>query len=217
SELTTYLSKTEHKQLAIVRFESVFSEQISKTLNGIELSNKKPSILAETYKQIGNNDYKTIILKLKKAGVDMVFLDMVATDPLTFINQARQLSFSPKIITHAGIEGPLSMKGVDTSIFDGVIVLNWNASSDAFMSKFEAKYKLTPTNSANRAYDAVYLLSMAIVDAKSDKAGIVSALESETFNTPNGPFKFTPEHAAGNTLVQIVEIKGGKYVPWSVK
>lgn len=215
SELTNYLAQVDHKQLAIVRFESVFSEQISRTLNDIELSLKKPAIITETYKQIGNNDYKTIILKLKKAGADIVFLDMVATDPLTFVNQAKQLGYSPKIITHAGIEGPLAMKGVDTSIFDGIVVLDWNASSDVFKSKFEAKYKLVPTNSANRAYDAVYILSKAVADANSDKARIVSSLESQTFVTPNGPFKFTPEHAAGKTPVQIVEIKGGKYVLWT--
>ncbi len=202
-----YLKATEHKQMAIVRFDSSFSESIKNTLNEMEVGMGNKPIISETYKQIGNNDFKTVILKLKQAKVDMVFLDMISIDPVTFVTQAKQLGFSPKIITHVGIQDALSMKEVDHKIFDGVVSINWNVSPKSFIEKFNSAYNINPDKSANRAYDSLYILAQAIAEKGSD--ALVNVLESKKFTTPNGEFKFNDNHAAANTEIRVEVVKDG--------
>lgn len=206
-----YLKNTEYTQLGIVRFESSFAESIQNTLNDMQKEMGKKPIISETYKQIGNNDFKTIILKMKQAKADLVFLDMIGPDPVTFVNQAKQLGYNPKIITHVGIQDALAMKDVDPNMFNGVYSINWNVSPESFVQKFEAKYGVMPDKSANRAYDAVYVLAQAISKSK-DSVELAKKLETMTFTTPNGDFKFNANHAADSTEVLIQKIEGGKLV-----
>lgn len=209
----SYLEQEEYTQLGILRFESSFAEQIQNTLNDIQTELGKKPIVSETYKQIGNNDFKTQILKLKQAKADLVFLDMIGPDPLTFMQQAKALQYNPKIITHIGLQDALSMEGVDPNVFNGAVLINWNASPAGFAQKFEAEYGIKPDKSTDKAYDAIYVLSQAISKAESNE-DVAKILGSETFQTPNGEFKFNENHAAENTTVLIQVVKDGKLVEW---
>ncbi|MEK7095654.1 MAG: ABC transporter substrate-binding protein [Patescibacteria group bacterium] len=211
-----YFKTAEYTQLGILRFESAFAEEIQNTLNTMQVEMGKKPIVAETYKQIGNNDFKTQILKLKQAKVDLVFLDMIGPDPVTFVNQASQLKYFPKIITHIGIQDALAMKEVDPKMFDGAVLINWNFSPAPFITKFETAYGMKPDKSANRAYDAVYVLTQAIPKVK-EGTDLARVLESETFVTPNEQFKFNANHSAVSTPVLIQTIKEGQLVEWEGK
>ncbi|MEN9524167.1 MAG: leucine-, isoleucine, valine-, threonine-, and alanine-binding protein BraC [Candidatus Parcubacteria bacterium] len=210
----TYLSTTTYKQLGIVRFESSFAEQIEKTLNDIQIELGKKPLISETYKQIGNNDFRTQILKLKQSGVDLVFLDMIAIDPYTFVTQAKQLGYNPKIITHVGLQDALSVPDVDPKVFNGVVSVNWNVSTDDFIKRFNDAYGIKPDKSANRAYDAVYILVDALTMIKKDKSKLVSTLETVNFTTPNGSFAFNKNHSAVTTQVRLDIVKDGKFETW---
>ena len=207
----SYLQTTDYNKLGILRFESSFAEQIQSTLGDIQTELGKPAIVFETYKQIGNNDFKTQILKLKQAQADLVFLDMIGPDPVTFTSQAKALGYTPKIISHIGLQDALSMTDVDPNIFNGVVLINWNASPEVFATKFEAKYGIKPDKSADKAYDAVYVLAQAIAES-SNTSDVASKLESELFTTPNGEFSFSPEHSAKSTAVLIQKVVNGKLV-----
>lgn len=209
----SYLSETPYQQLGILRFESSFGESIQRTLNELQAELGKKPIIAETYKEIGNNDFRTQILKLKQAKVDLIFLDMVAIDPLTFVSQARQLGYEPKIITHVGIQDTLAIKGADAKMFEGIVVINWDVTTEEFADKFEKAYGVRPDKSANRAYDAVYVLAEAISKART-RDEIPRVMESQTFTTPNGVFGFNKDHAAALTEVEIQVVRDGKLVPW---
>lgn len=210
--LTGYLATAKYNQLGILRFESAFAEQEERTLNAIQKDLGKKPIVSETYKQIGNNDYKTQILKMKKAGVDLIFLDMVATDPITFINQAKQLDYHPMILTHDGIKDSLNVKDAPIKDFEGAIVLTWNVAPESFEKKFMEAYGVIQDNSANRAYEAVYVIAQAAVEAKT-KSEIAGILESKKFTTPNGEFYFNKDHAAASTPVSLKVVRNGKLVP----
>ncbi len=215
-EFEKYLAKEKYTNLAIVRFESAFGEEITKTLNTIQTKLGKPTVIDETYKQIGNNDFKTVILKLKQAKVDIVFLDMIATDPITFVTQAKQLGFTGKILTHIGIQTATAIPGTDPNIFNGMIVLNWDVVTSDFDAKFHAKYNKDPLNSVNRAYDEVFILAEAVSKAKT-KAEVSKILEITEFTTPNGTFKFTADHSAANTPVRLEIFEKGKLIPYVAK
>lgn len=211
-----YFKKEQYSQLGIVRFESSFAESIEKTLDTMQAEMGKKPIISETYKQIGNNDFKTQILKLKQAKVDLVFLDMIGPDPITFVQQANALGFKPKYITHIGIQDALSTKGVDANIFNDTVLINWNFSPPSFAEKFVKKYGIQPDKSADRAYDAVYVLAQAIAQTPAG-ADVATTLEQGTFVTPNTSFKFNANHAADTTRVLIQIIKEGKLMEYTVK
>ncbi len=215
-EFEKYLSKETYTKLAVVRFESAFGEEITKTLNTIQTKLGKPAVIDETYKQIGNNDFKTVIAKLKQANVDIVFLDMIATDPITFVTQAKQLGFKGKILSHIGIETATAIPGTDPNMFNGMVVLNWDVVTSDFHTRFLAKYNKNPINSVNRAYDQIYILAEAISKAKT-KDEIAMILETTEFTTPNGVFKFTADHSAANTPVRLEIFEKGKLIPYVPK
>ncbi len=210
--LSDYLKTTKFNQLGILRYESAFAEQEERSLTAMLKELGRKPLISETYKQIGNNDYKTQILKMKKAGVDLIFLDMVATDPITFINQARQLDYHPMILTHDGIKDSLNVKDAPLKDFEGTVVLTWNVAPESFEKKFTDAYGVQQDNSANRAYEAVYVIAQAASEAKI-KSEIPSILESTKFTTPNGEFYFNKDHAAASTPVSLKVIKSGKLVP----
>ncbi len=193
-----YLRTEEYSKIGILRYPSVFGEVFAEELD---------ASVDETYAEIGNNDFRTQILKLKSAGVDLVFLDMVANDPELFLKQSRELGYSPKIITHVGIKQAVGATA-DVSQFEGIVVLDWNVSPDAFVKKFTDAYGVAPDNSANRAYDAVYVLAETVA-AGGD---VAKYMEEHTFTTPNGTVDFDNTHAASAMPVVLERIEGGKLV-----
>lgn len=209
--LKKYLENEKYEQLGILRFESSFAEQIQTSLNDVQKEMGKKPIISETYKQIGNNDFKTQILKLKNSKVDLVFLDMIGPDPVTFINQSRQLGYSPKIITHIGIQDALAMKDIDQKILEGIVLINWNESPSVFKDKFTKEYGIIPDKSANRAYDAVYVLSEAVSKATSSES-LPYTLRTKEYMTPNGSFGFNANNSAKDTPILIQKIKDGRFV-----
>ncbi|MBI4087119.1 ABC transporter substrate-binding protein [Candidatus Kaiserbacteria bacterium] len=206
-----YLKETEYDQLGIVRFESAFGEEIEKTLNAMQSEMGKKSLISETYQRIGNADFKTTILKLKEAKVDMIFLDTVATDTITFVTQAKQLDYTPQIITHFDVEDTVKIQGVDTSLFEGIVLINWGFAPTSFAEKFKKEYGIEAGKAADRAYDAVYVLAHAIAKTPN-LSDLPKTLESQSFKTPNVEFGFNPNHAAATTPVVVQMIKDGTVV-----
>jgi branched-chain amino acid transport system substrate-binding protein len=206
------LGEDSYKQFGVVRFDSAFSEEIVRNVEGMLATHGKSPVVVETYKQLGGNDFRTTILKLQESGVDMVFLDMIGTDTGVFLKQAKELGYAPRMIAHVGLVDSLRSEQFEPSLFEGVTVLDWNESPAGFREKFEAEYGVQPTNSANRAYDAVKVLATAIAEVGDDREAIVQYLETHTVETPNGDFQFTAEHAAESTPVAIRVVRGGELV-----
>ena len=209
--LQPYMAAHPYKQLAVIHLQSGFGAEIAKTLGGINQNLGKPAMIEEIYQEIGGNDFRTMILKLKSAGVDVVYVDAVDPDILTFVNQAKQLGFAPRIMMETAVKDTLATPGVNRSLLNGIIVLDWDIMPSSFAQKFEALYHRAPDNSANRAYDATYILADAVAK-NNGGTGLASVLEATQFTTPNGPFSFTSDHAASSTPVAIEAINNGQLI-----
>lgn len=208
-----FLRATNYKQMGILRFPSSFGESITKTFDAMQQELGKKPLVVETYNTFGNNDFRTQIIKLKKAGVDLLFLDMITNDPVMFVKQAKTLNYNPTLLSHNGFKDAYMLKDVDQSIFNGLVMIDWNVAPEEFVTKFTQEFGTEPDKSANRAYDAVYVLANAIAKAKN-KQDVPNVLINERFTTPNGPFSFTANHAAANTEASILIVEKGKLVPW---
>jgi ABC-type branched-subunit amino acid transport system substrate-binding protein len=204
------------KKLAVVHFKSTFGNEIANTLNTVvkEVANQS-GIVNEEYTKIGGNDFRTMIIKLKSQKVDTVFLDMVGDDPLNFLVQSKQLSFKPKFISYNGITDAFANEK-DKSLLEGVVVLNWEVSSPAFIELYKSAYGVDPTKSADKYFDSVYVLAQSITHS-SDLPGVAGYIGQNTFTTPNGSVVFTKEHSVETIPVQINVIKNGTQVPYLAK
>lgn len=213
-ELSNYFQTNNVKKVAAVRFNSDFGKEISETLDTVMQEFGKEKIIDETYSEIGTNDFRTTITKLKQAGVDTVFLDVIAPDGMTFLKQAKELDFKPKVVAHTLITDALSDDSVDKSLLEGVVVLNWNVTNPEFEQKFSAKYNTIPSKSANRNYDAVYILAQAAAN-RATGSERAQYIEENEFTSINGTTKFTSDHAVQNALVKVQIIQNGKLVDLS--
>ncbi|MCX6716978.1 MAG: ABC transporter substrate-binding protein [Candidatus Taylorbacteria bacterium] len=210
--LKNYLEQSGTKKLAVVHFKSTFGNEIAKTLNGVMKDLGRGEIVDEAYTEIGNNDFKTTIIKLKQANVDTVFLDMLANDPVNFLKRAKELGFNPTIITH---NGPIDSfaNETDKSPLENAVILNWEVTSSQFSALYKKEYGISPTKSADKYFDAVYVLANSIANS-DDQSKVASYIESHSFTTPNTTISFTPNHTVISMPVEVQIFKNGNLVPW---
>lgn len=212
SALKDYLTpQTNLKKLAVVHYNSGFGSEIAKTLTEVMKDLGREPVIDESYSQLGGNDFRTTVLKLKTAKVDVVFIDALDADTLNFIKRAGELNYRPTIITHVLILDALKNAEVDKKLLEGVVVLNWEVSSTDFTKAFTAKYQTEPAKSADKSYNAIYVVAEAVAKNKN-MADVAKYLETTTFTTPNGEVMFTAEHAAATTPVKIQVVKNGELV-----
>ena len=211
-QLDSYIKKEGIKKLAVVHFQSSWGNEIAKTLDSVMKENGSNGIVDEGYAKIGDNDFRTIITKLKSQKVEAVFLDMVGNDPINFLSQSKELGFNPKIISYNGVTDSFAQEK-DKSLLNGIIVLNWEISSPEFTKIYQDKYGVIPTKSADKYFTAVYVMANAIANSQ-DKAGVASYISSNTFSTPNGLIKFNSDHVVENIPIEIEVIKGGERVKY---
>lgn len=207
-----YLAQDKIKNLAVVHYTSTWGVEISKVMGEIMSSYGKAKPIEEIYTNIGGNDFKTVILKLKNAGVDTVFFDMLGEDSVNFLKRSKELGFNPTMLTYTGALESFAQEK-DKSLIEGVAVVNWEITSPQFNALYEKEYGKPAGKSADKAFDALYVMANAI--AKASSAGEVALyIADHTFVTPNAEISFTPEHTVSSTPIQIEIIKNGVSVPW---
>lgn len=212
-ETRTYLEAHETKKIAVVHFKSAFGTQIATTIGEVSNELGRGPIVDEAYTAIGKNDFRTTVATLKDQGVDTVFLDMVDVDPVNFLTAARNIDYHPTVISYYGIIDSFSRPGADKSLLEGVVVLDWESSSERFSRLYQERYGVPSVHSAEKSYMAVYVMAEAIAKAESrDK--VASYLASNSFKTPSGPVSFNMDHAVDSTPVRIVVVENGKLVPF---
>ncbi|MDB5254311.1 MAG: Extracellular ligand-binding receptor [Parcubacteria group bacterium] len=213
--MKTYLGGENVQKLAVVHFKSTFGKEIATTLDTIMKDLGHGGIVEEEYTQIGNNDFKTTIAKLKAQNVDAVFLDTLGSDSVNFITRAKQANFKPAFISYNGLTDAFAEEK-DKSLLENVVILNWEVTRPEFANLFQDSYGIAPSKSADKFYDAVYVLAQGIAGSK-DNAQVASTIENSSYTTPNGEVKFTADHAAQSTNVKIQIIKQGKLVDYTAK
>lgn len=210
-KLTDYFKQDSVKKIAVVHFSASFGVEITRTIKAISAELGKGEIIDQPYTTIGTNDFRTSIAKLKQENVDTVFLDMVDVDTVTFLKQSSQLGFKPKFVTYIGAYDAFTDE--NKYLLEGITVLNWENSSREFTDAYRKMYSADPAKSADKAYDAVYVLAKAIANTDKNE-GVARYIASNKFRTVNGEIEFLPTHEVSNTSVEVEVYRGGKLVPY---
>ena len=183
-------------------------------------------IVSETTFTDETTDFSVQVTAAKDAGADLVFLPIYYTPASMILATAKSMDYAPVFFGVDGMDGILAMEGFDASLADGVILLTpFSAfSEDEHTVDFVAKYQEvsggeTPNQFAADAYDAVYALYNASINAGID--GSTSPEDAcemliEQFATLNyvgltGDMTWTPDGKVSK-LPNAYVIKDGGYV-----
>ena len=163
-----------------------------------------------------DKDYSAQLAKLQKSGAELVILWAHDTDAALILRQAKQFGlpfkFAGAVLSEDAflkLAGNAAEGSMSASYF---VPTDPNPAVQAFVKKYEAKYKMAPDVWSATYYDATILAAKAINEAKSaDVEKIRGAFSQVSYNGLLADYK-CDKAGDCNRQVNIVEIKGGQPV-----
>lgn len=123
------------------------------------------TIIDEHEMPTGNQDFRTIIAKIKSARPDSIFISFLAPHTkASFLKQVKELAYKGVILSAADIQDESVLKSFG-SLMDGVIYTYpiATAGQKAFRDAYYAEYKENPQGpAAVNAYDAIRIVVEAM-------------------------------------------------------
>ena len=120
------------------------------------------------------NDFNVQVNDAKDAGADLVFLPIYYTPASLILATAKSIGYTPVFFGVDGMDGILTMEGFDASLAEGVFMLTpFSADAEdertkAFVARYQEITGEIPNQFAADAYDAVYALYTASLNAGID-------------------------------------------------
>lgn len=164
-------NKLAEKVAVIYNSSDVYSTGIYESFAQEAKNQNIEIVAAEAFTNESATDFSVQLQKAKDAGADMVFLPIYYEAASLILTQANDMGYAPKFFGCDGMDGILSMKGFDTSLAEGLMLLTPFAADGQddltknFVTAYEAAYDSTPIQFAADAYDAIYILKQAMEKA----------------------------------------------------
>ena len=157
------------KVAIIYQNDSAYSQGIRDTFVA-EASAKGLEVVSETtFTEDTQTDFSAQVVAAQAAGADVIFLPIYYQPASVILTQAKAAGYEPTFFGVDGMDGILTVKGFDTSLAEGVMLLTpFSADADDARTKnFVDTYaKLyngeTPNQFAADGYDAVYIIYEAL-------------------------------------------------------
>ena len=136
-----------------------------------EAKNVGLELVAESTFTDADTDFSVQVAAMKNAGAELVFLPIYYTPAAMIFNAAKNADYAPVFFGVDGMDGILSLEGFDKSLAEGVYLLTpFSADADddttrKFVARYTELYGSTPNQFAADAYDGVYILYTACVNA----------------------------------------------------
>ena len=167
-----------------------------------------------------DTDFSAQLTKVRGLKPDAVGISALVEPVSGVLLQARQLGFGRETLFVGG-NGSNSPKlgEIAGPAADGLLVGSpWflgkaDATNQAFVSKFKARYNKDPDQFAAQAYDCMYIVAAAIARAgAAEPEKIKDALLATRHDGVMGPFTFTPGRDPASTEgVVVLSMQGGKF------
>lgn len=177
------------------------------------------AILAEEAYLQKDQDFKTILTKIKALNPEMIYVPGYYEEVGKIIKQARELDMKVPFVGGDGWDSPKLPEIAGAAALNGAYFTNHysvedsSAKSKAFVEAYKKEYGLVPDAMAVLGYDAAYVLVDAIKRAGSTEgAKIKDALAAtKDFDGVTGKLTLNQNHDAVKSAV-IIEFKDGKQV-----
>lgn len=214
-------------KIAIIwKNDDVYSKGIHDTFLE-EAAARGLEIVSDTTFADGNDtDFSVQIADAQSKGAELVFLPVYYQPASLILAQAAAAGYAPEWFGVDGMDGILTMKGFDTSLAEGVMLLTpFNADSTdertaAFVKKYQDMYGEVPNQFAADAYDCVYAYAQALEAAGATPdmsaadlcAKMIEQFTSMTFNGLTGDGMTWNEQGQVTKSPKGMVIQNGAYV-----
>ena len=168
------------KVAVIYRNDDAYSQGIRDTFVKEAASKGIEVVYEGTFTKDSSTDFSVQLTASRQAGADTIFLPIYYQPASVILKQAKDMGYEPTFFGVDGMDGILTLKGFDTSLAEGVMLLTPFAADSTdeltqnFVKTYNDKYGQTPNQFAADAYDAVYAVYEAI-----NKAGCTSDMTTE--------------------------------------
>ena len=128
-------------------------------------------VAVSTFSSDDNADFSVQVAAAKDAGADLVFLPIYYTPASLILAEAKSIEYAPTFFGVDGMDGILTLEGFDPTLAEGVMLLTPFSASSAdektqmFVTKYENLRGETPNQFAADAYDGIYALYNAAMNA----------------------------------------------------
>lgn len=167
----------------------------------------------------GDTDFSAQLTNIQAANPDAIFASSLYKEGGLILDQARKMGLDVPVVGGNGFNSPQVIEQAGEAA-EGVIVASpWfpereMESVQEFVKKFEAKYGKKPDQFAAQAYDALYIMAQAMLDAggADDRDALREALANiKDFDGVTGKFSFDE---VGNPVMEpvVLTIEGGKFI-----
>jgi branched-chain amino acid transport system substrate-binding protein len=154
-------------------------------------------VLNEGYEH-GGIDYKPLLIKVKQANPDVVYMVSYLMDAALLMRQSRELKLTPKVFIGgaAGFTLPEFPQNAGQAAEYVISATLWHETLPLpgamdYFKKFEARYKKDTEYHGAEAYAAAYVITDVLKRAKSfGPEDIKQALKETDMMTVFGPVKF---------------------------
>lgn len=197
---------------------SDYSKGLTKIFKDAFIAGGGQIAIEEAYLQ-KDQDYKSILTKIKAQNPDLLYIPGYYEDVGKIIKQARELGIMTPILgadawdspTLAELGGPQALNNAYFTNFYSVE--DKNPASNAFVEAYKKEYGQIPDSMAAMGYDAAKLLVDAIKRANSTEANKIreALAATQNFSSVSGEMKLNATHDAVRGAV-IIELKDGKQV-----
>lgn len=152
-------------KIAIIYQNDIDYSQGIRNTFAAEAKEKGLEVVSEgTFTADTATDFSVQLTAAQSSGADLLFLPIYYQEASVILNQAKTMGFAPTIFGVDGMDGILTLKGFDTSLAEGVMLLT-PFSADAedektqnFVAEYKDRFGEVPNQFAADAYDAVYIV-----------------------------------------------------------
>lgn len=169
-----------NKIAIIYRNDDAYSQGIRDTFVAEAKAKNIEVVYEGTFTKDTSTDFSVQLTAAQSAGATTVFLPIYYQPASVILKQASDMGYKPIFFGVDGMDGILTMKGFNTELAEGVMLLTpfvADATDDktvSFVSKYKEAYGDTPNQFAADSYDAVYVIYNALT-----KAGCTSDMKTE--------------------------------------
>lgn len=204
-----------YKSIAIVNEGDAYSQDLA-TLAQKSFTDAGGTVADFETVNHGEQDYSSVVTKIKAANPDAVFWTAYDDDGGPFIKQLREGGYQGDIYVGDGSTSANLFKLAGDAA-EGVYAFSsptaeFLPDAKSFADAYQAKFNVAPSSYGPLTYDGMKLLADAISKAGgTDSAKLIAALQAEDYKGIAGEITFKPDHTLGRSNFVVVVGKGGTW------
>jgi branched-chain amino acid transport system substrate-binding protein len=213
-KLVKLAKKLEYKDAGIIYINNDFGSELAEVVKAKATDNDIKIVAVEGYSQDAT-DFRTQLIKIKDKAPAAVFLLGYPKDMALVLKQAKELGIDTQFLAPDTFDAPEILESAGEAAEGVIYTLPKEDVPESFREKFKEKYNKEPNVVNALAYDALYLIALAIEKGGYKGEGIKDALyQIKDFPGVTGNITFDEKGDAIDRPLALKTVKNGQFVPY---